>query len=173
MFESPAAPEFEQRTALHRPRVAGINDGAQHRTATAPDGHTHASEVEAQVRELARANEALRAELRDHCRADAELREAKERLTLALEGSRLALWDCDVATESLYLSEQWAAMLGDPPQETRTTLTELFLLTHPSEREALFAKYAAEVKGLAPEYKAEHRIRARSGQWKWILATAR
>jgi diguanylate cyclase (GGDEF)-like protein/PAS domain S-box-containing protein len=61
-------------------------------------------------------------------------------------------------------------MLGDPPQETRTTLTELFLLTHPSERETLFAKYAAAVKGHSPEYRAEHRIQARSGQWKWILS---
>jgi hypothetical protein len=63
MFESPAAPEFEQRTAVRRLRVAGINDAAQHRTANAPDGHTHASGqgFESQVDELARANEALRA----------------------------------------------------------------------------------------------------------------
>ena len=37
--------------------------------------------------------------------AEAELRVAKERLELALQGSRLALWDTNLATGEVYLSE--------------------------------------------------------------------
>src|SRR5688572_12581632 len=72
--------------------------------------------IQLRIDELARTDEALLAEIRDHRRADTELREAKERLTLALDGSRLALWGLDVASESLYLSEQWAAMDPEPWQ---------------------------------------------------------
>jgi len=132
------------------------------------------SAVPTRIDELARANAALQSEIRDHRRAESQLREAKERLALALEGSRLALWDCDVTSGSLYLSEQWAAMIGDPPRAIRTSLAEMFeRITHPDERDALYANYAAAVKGLIPEYKAEHRIRTRSGEWKWILSHGR
>jgi diguanylate cyclase (GGDEF)-like protein/PAS domain S-box-containing protein len=126
--------------------------------------------VDARIDELAGANFALQAEIREHQRAESELREAKERLALALEGSRLALWDCDVTSGNLYLSEQWSEILGNPPRAMCTTLAEMFELTHPNERDALYANYTAAIKGLIPEYRAEHRVRAPSGRWKWILS---
>ena len=157
-----------------------LSDLSQHRDAlrqnAAADADSSADRaqlrrvVHASIDELARANTALQAEIREHERAESELREAKERLALALEGSRLALWDFDVTSGNLYLSEQWAAMVGDPPQAICTTLVEMFELTHPNERDALHANFAAALKGTVPEYKAEHRIRTRSGEWKWILS---
>jgi diguanylate cyclase (GGDEF)-like protein/PAS domain S-box-containing protein len=133
-------------------------------------GEERRARADARIDELARANLALQAEIREHRRAEAELRTAKERLAMALEGSRLALWDCDVRSGDLYLSEQWAAMLGEPPRELRTTLGAIFDLTHPDEREGLLTNYIAAVKGLLPEYKAEHRVRAASGRWIWVLS---
>jgi diguanylate cyclase (GGDEF)-like protein/PAS domain S-box-containing protein len=135
-----------------------------------PDPAAGAAALDARIDALARANAALQAEIRQHRRTEAELRDAKERLALALEGSRLALWDCDVPSGNIYLSPQWAAILGHPPAETRTTLPELVLLTHPDERDALVARYTAAVKGELPEYRAEHRVRTRSGAWRWILS---
>jgi diguanylate cyclase (GGDEF)-like protein/PAS domain S-box-containing protein len=161
MLDSPPSDLSQYRAALRRGDAAGSAAGSPR---AVPAVHTR-------IDELARANAALQAEIREHQRAEAELREAKERLALALEGSRLALWDLDVTSGSLYLSEQWAAMLGDLPRAVRTSLPEMFeLITHPNERDALYANYAAAVKGLVPEYRVEHRIRARSGQWKWILS---
>ena len=61
-------------------------------------------------------------------------------------------------------------MLGDAPRETQSTLGELFDLTHPDERSLLLASYTAALKGEAPEYKTEHRVRTRDGEWKWILS---
>ncbi len=139
----------------------------------APRAGGEPNAVAARIDELARANIALQDEIREHRRAEAALREAKERLALALDGSRLALWDCDVGSGELYLSPQWAEMLGEPPREIRTTLAAMFGLTHPNERELLNAQYLAAVKGLVPEYKAEHRVRTGSGAWKWVLCHGR
>ena len=51
-------------------------------------------------------------------RAEEQTLLAKERLDLALTGSRLALWDWDLADDRVYFSEGWAAMLGGEPRES-------------------------------------------------------
>ncbi|HEX9181536.1 MAG TPA: CHASE3 domain-containing protein, partial [Burkholderiales bacterium] len=56
---------------------------------------------------------------------EVELRSAKERLELALEGSGLALWDADVPSGRVYLDERWMEMLGGPRGETRTSVGQL------------------------------------------------
>jgi len=124
----------------------------------------------ARINELARENAMLTADLADRERSLAQECEARERLALALDGSRLAHWDHHVPSGRLFLSERWAALTGAPPAETRTTLREFLALTHPDERADLRVRYMAAVKGLASEYVAEHRVRSRDGEWKWILS---
>jgi PAS domain-containing protein len=41
-----------------------------------------------------------------------EIARAKERLDLALTGSRLALWDWDLERGKVYFNESWASILG-------------------------------------------------------------
>ena len=95
--------------------------------------------------------------------------QANERLGLALAGSGLALWDCD-SNGKVYLSHGWAEMLGEPPGETFTTTARLFELVHPDDLPALRRTLHDVLKGRAPAYEAEHRVRMRSGEWKWILS---
>jgi diguanylate cyclase (GGDEF)-like protein/PAS domain S-box-containing protein len=168
MFEAPPADDPHDRPRPERPGSPGERGAPERRgRATLP------AAAHFRLDALARANAALQAEIREHRRTEFELREAKERLALALEGSRLSLWDYDALNGHLYLSEQWAQMLGDPPRAISTTLAAMFELTHPHERENLYANYAAVLKGLIPEYKVEHRVRTRSGEWKWILSHGR
>ena len=49
--------------------------------------------------------------------------------------------------------------MGKPPAETQTTLAAMFESTHPDERADLLARYTAALKGSAPEYVAEHRVK--------------
>ena len=102
-----------------------------------------------------------------------EITRVKERLDLALQGSRLAIWDADVAARTMFLSEGWAEMLGDPPRETVTTFHDLYAIAHPDDRERIAAAFAGALKGALPEYRMEHRVRTRSGEWKWILSHGR
>ena len=124
----------------------------------------------ARIDALTRANAALTADLADRERSLAQECEARAKLALALDGSRLAHWDHDVRTGRLFLSERWAAMLGEPIAETHTTLTAMCEKTHPDERAALLARYTAACNGSAAEYVAEHRVRTAANEWIWILS---
>jgi diguanylate cyclase (GGDEF)-like protein/PAS domain S-box-containing protein len=105
--------------------------------------------------------------------AQGELRAAQQRYELALAGSSVALWDADLQTGKVYLSEAWAAMLGAKAGDTLTTLEELAALVHPDERDAVQRSLRDALKGTAPAYDAEHRVRAANGEWKWILSRGR
>jgi PAS domain S-box-containing protein len=93
---------------------------------------------------------------------------ANERLGLALNASKIAVWDADMRTGGVYLSEQWAEMLGEEPRETITTIKEVLEIAHPDDHKSLRKLALDTIKGIRPSYDTEHRIRTRSGQWKWI-----
>jgi PAS domain S-box-containing protein len=113
------------------------------------------------------------ADIDERVRQQEEIVRVNERLDLALQGSRLAIWDVDLTADSVYLSEGWAEMLGDAPGETFTDAASLLGLVHPDDLERVHAMTLATVKGASPEYHIEHRIRTRDGGWKWILSHGR
>jgi diguanylate cyclase (GGDEF)-like protein/PAS domain S-box-containing protein len=102
--------------------------------------------------------------------AHKELHDAQERLHFALKGSHTALWDTDLRTRAVVLSPAWAEMLGAPSAETRTTVDALQALAHPDDLPVLLKLSVAAMKGTRPDYKAEHRVRAKDGRWIWILS---
>lgn len=97
-----------------------------------------------------------------------ELHRSDERLSLALENSGMTVWDWDTATGTMCLSGAWSMMLGGPRQETLTNIKALGELTHPSEKDALQREIVALLKGEAPAYRIEHRVKCPDGDWKWI-----
>jgi diguanylate cyclase (GGDEF)-like protein/PAS domain S-box-containing protein len=106
-------------------------------------------------------------------RAERALGEAKERLELATEGGNLAIWDCDVVTDRIYLSDGWARMLGAEPLAQTVRTAELLENVHAQDREAAHEAYMAAVKGKAPDYHVEYRVKTAGGAWKWLLASGR
>jgi len=103
-------------------------------------------------------------------RSDRALGEAKERLQLALEGSSASLWDTDLRTGEVYLSEGWAEFLGQPRVPTRTTLEALMQMVHPEDLARVTRESMQAVKGERDGYAGEHRVRLPSGSWKWVLS---
>ncbi|HMH16993.1 MAG TPA: diguanylate cyclase [Burkholderiales bacterium] len=92
----------------------------------------------------------------------------EQRLKLALEASRLVLWDFDTRSGEIYLSEQWQAMLGGEPRATVTTLGALRALVHPEDGADLDRNLRDVLSGAASGYDIEHRVRKMDGQWLWI-----
>jgi PAS domain S-box-containing protein len=105
--------------------------------------------------------------------AERERIASEERLALALDGSGLALWDWNVPTGTVYLSERWSAMLGGPLTKTVTTFGDLEKLLHPQDKEKLGRSVRAALKGEVLFYRAEHRVRTPAGEWRWILSTGK
>ena len=96
------------------------------------------------------------------------LRDSEQQLNLALEGSQLALFDWNLATGEVFLGDQWAVMLGGKPAPTRTTNMALLDLVHPEDRAEVRRLLRDALKGVTSYYRAEHRVRARSGSWIWV-----
>ncbi len=104
-------------------------------------------------------------------RAERALAAAKERLELALGGGNLAEWDYDVESDSVYLGIGWAGFVGREPTAGVTRGAELVALVHPDDREAAKKAFVAALKGEAPSYVADHRVRTENGGWRWLRST--
>ena len=96
------------------------------------------------------------------------LERSEERLALALDGARLALWDLDARTGKVWLDSQWAQMIEAGSSPTQTTSQELLGLVHPDDIASLRAHLAEVLQGKAAHYDIEHRVRKPSGEWLWI-----
>ena len=99
---------------------------------------------------------------------EALLLQSQQRLTLALEGSNIALWDWDIAENRIYLSERWTEILGEAPRETLCSQAELYALIHPDDRARVQKRITAALKGEADFYNTEHRVMKNGGDWVWI-----
>ena len=106
-------------------------------------------------------------------RAEVALQEAKERLELAAEGGNLAVWDCDVEADRVYLSAGWSRLRGGAEHETIATTAELIAAAHPEDREAARLALVGALKGGSGGYALESRVRTLDGDWRWLLATGR
>ncbi len=100
--------------------------------------------------------------------SDKALLGSSERLELAVEGSQLALWDLDVATGEVFLSERWRSMMGEPAGATHTSLAQLFGRVPPEDRPAVDRAYRAALTGSAPFYGVTHRVQRADGTLVWV-----
>ena len=103
-------------------------------------------------------------------RGERELTAAKERLELALEGSNASLWDTDLRTGKVYLSEGWAEFLGQPRAATATTVEALMQGVHEQDLPRAVQLSMDAVKGRREDYVEEHRYQTAAGEWKWVLS---
>ncbi|MBC7944933.1 MAG: PAS domain S-box protein [Burkholderiales bacterium] len=99
--------------------------------------------------------------------------ENKNLLDLALIGSSLALFDWDIGAGKVYLSEEWAHIIGAPAGPTLTTFDELSGLIHPDDLFTVRARIADVLKGVTEFYRTEYRVRTQAGHWRWIQSHGR
>jgi len=104
---------------------------------------------------------------------EAALRESEERLQRALDASRLALWDLDLATGDIFLSDAWSEMLGGPRQPTRTSFDALSRLVPDDDQARIAQAMGDTLRGLTPSYTVEHRVHRPDGQTLWVLSQGR
>jgi len=105
--------------------------------------------------------------------AELALRESEERQKRALDASGLALWELDLVSQKLYLSEQWSQMRGGPAQPTETTLLDLLDLVPPSQHLELSNALSAVLRGDTDGYVVEHQVQRLDGGPFWIQSVGR
>lgn len=100
-------------------------------------------------------------------RADEERVRALERLQSAMKGAQLAVWDADEAG-NIWLSQEWAELLGQPGSVTWTTLKDLIALAEPEDRARVRDSVIALAKGESSEFSEEYQVRSATGKLLWL-----
>jgi PAS domain S-box-containing protein len=97
------------------------------------------------------------------------LRLAEERWQLALTGTNDGVWDWNVASGSIFFDVRYAEILGYPLEELPHDDRGWMVLVHPDDLSAAMAARESHLAGQTSLYSAEHRMRTKSGKWKWVL----
>ncbi|MFH1044848.1 MAG: ATP-binding protein [Pseudomonadota bacterium] len=105
--------------------------------------------------------------------AEAALQQTKERLDLAMQSSAISIWEWDARRGTMYLDAALAQMTGDEAREGYLTLDEMAALVHPDDVDAVRQAQTDCIKGLRPLYRIEHRLKAVSADWIWVLSRGR
>ncbi|MCK4507863.1 MAG: PAS domain-containing protein, partial [Desulfuromonadales bacterium] len=86
-----------------------------------------------------------------------DLNTSKERLQLALDGSRDGLWDWDLVTNEVYLSPRWKEMLGYEDHEIQNHSDEWGKRVHPEDLTLAKDTIQAYIEGKTPSLEFLHR----------------
>ncbi len=105
--------------------------------------------------------------------AEEALKESQAKLELALEGSRLGMWEVEFPSGKGSGDERCSAIFGYGNEETRPEPLDWEALTHPDDLPLVRKKLADHLAGRTPMYESEHRMRHRSGSWIWITGRGR
>jgi len=101
-----------------------------------------------------------------------KLTRAKERLDVALRASNVLIWEWDGRRGDMILDGRWSEVLGYHESTVRR-LEDVMQLFHPEDTPRLRKTLVECMKGNTPEYAAEHRVRAPSGEWRWSVSRGR
>ena len=97
----------------------------------------------------------------------------KERIELALWGSKTSILDWDMINNTLYISPSWKEMLGYRDEELPNATHSWKKLAHPQDIVDVMNSIARHIKKHAKIFENNHRLRHKDGYWIWVLGRAR
>lgn len=99
-----------------------------------------------------------------------ELERQKQWLEMALEGSREGLWVLDFRNGTMdFAYANLINILGYGAGEIDNTQASWDSLTHPDDLPEVKRRLEEHFQAKTPVYEAEYRIKAKNGEWRWIL----
>jgi PAS domain S-box-containing protein len=102
--------------------------------------------------------------------AERQLVENEARLQRVIDASGLGYWDWNIETGETVFSEQWLGMLGYGPAELEQKADTWLMLMHPDDKERVEKILHEHFSGANDTYAVEHRLKTKSGEWRWILS---
>ncbi len=112
----------------------------------------------------------LSAALAEWRQVEAALRASEERFRLAMDATSDGLWEWDIPTGLTYYSPAYFRMLGYQPEGFANTYHTWVDLIHPDDRKHTLAVTQECIENRRETFQVEFRMRAKSGEWRWILA---
>ena len=97
------------------------------------------------------------------------LQQARSRFERAVSGASDGLWEWIPARDSIWYSDQFAALLGLTSDEKEAHQSFWTSRAHPGDEERLIASLEASSHG-GNEFQLEHRLKTTSDGYQWFLA---
>lgn len=102
-------------------------------------------------------------------RAVKQLNDSELRWLFAVEGSRNGIWDWDISTGEVFLSDRWKEMIGYAPDELAGVFQTWETRLHPDDKQIVLDALQEYVSGKSKEFESVHRLRHRDGHYVWVL----
>jgi diguanylate cyclase (GGDEF)-like protein/PAS domain S-box-containing protein len=101
-------------------------------------------------------------------------RDARSKLSAALDGTGLCLWQLDVPTGKLIIyNRRWGSMLGYQPKELNAQFEIWREHLHPDDKQSVLDAFYDHLHGKTPFYEALHRMQHKNGTVTWVLDRGR
>lgn len=112
----------------------------------------------------------LATDVTDRYAAEVALKESEERFALAVAGANDGIWDWDLTTQRIFMSDRAQKVYGMPPGPEVRSYGEWMagLRMHPEDAEARERLLADYLEGRCDTYDAEWRVHPHEGPWRWI-----
>lgn len=108
-------------------------------------------------------------DLSERVQAEQRLRLSEERYALVARGANDGIWDWDLATDQVYFSPRYKAILGYEDDEFPNKADSWKNHVHPDDLERVFKANLDCIEGKIPLFQVEYRMRHKDGSYRWIL----
>lgn len=103
----------------------------------------------------------------ERLRTERALLRSEQRLTLALEGGNLGLWDWTLENHEFAFNRRAQIILGYGEGDVAATLDAVRELAHPKDERAMIEAMEDHLRGRTPGFQIDVRLRCKSGAYKW------
>lgn len=114
-------------------------------------------------------NRELTAEITRREQVERALASSEQRWQLAVAGTNDGIWDWNIATGELFMSDRWLAMLGHEHGELPAHVDTWRGLVHADDLPRTLERLQEHLAGRSAFFEAEFRMRSRDGGYRWIL----
>ncbi|MEN6620221.1 MAG: PocR ligand-binding domain-containing protein, partial [Smithella sp.] len=101
--------------------------------------------------------------------AEEALRESEERFNLSMEATNDGLWDWNIKNDKGYFSPGYYRMLGYEVGGFSSSGSAWKELIHSEDFKHVMQANIDCIKGRKEHFEIEYRMKARNGEWRWIL----
>lgn len=109
-------------------------------------------------------------DITDRKQMEEELRQQQQRYEMAVSAGKVGVWDWNLQTNEIYIDPSLKAILGYKDKEIRNHIDDWVSHVHPDDLSQVMLVAQANLDGLTPQYKIQHRMVHKDGSNRWFLA---
>ena len=103
----------------------------------------------------------------ENSRAQAELKQSRDVLSLAMRGGQMGVWSRDLTSGQVWWSQELEEIFGIAPGSFAGREEDFFAFIHPEDH-ASVARAAEQAIDTRGDYNIEFRFRPAGGEWRWM-----